>query len=397
MTLVIDHREQLQGRAGLHAVIVGVSAYDFLPREENEAFDPQLTMGLRQLSSTALSAFKVFCWLQEHQNTLPVPLATVRLLLSPTEAEQAARQEMEGLADPATRPNFDKEAKAWRADAAKDPRNVTFFYFAGHGAQQTPEDALMLMADFGNGEGVRLSNAVDISNIYQGMAASDAFPTMAQTQLYFVDACRDFLPAFRNYKPEAAAQIFDVQLNAPDDNRIAPIFFASVPGRQAYARIGQQTLFSEALLRCLSNDAGEIKEIDGEDRWYVSVHSLSEALTQVLAGSHQHVVGGMVRDALITFLEQPPSVQVSLEVIPADAVTLTHLEILDNLGHELPSPPYPEVPFPLPKHPYECVCPAGTYMIRAIIEPPDPRYTDVTRPNRKIMPPIYPGKVRVTS
>ena len=99
MTLVVNRRPQLQGQPCLHAFIVGVSAYRFLPRRDNQdTYDPQVTMGLRQLSSTALSAYHVFCWLQEHQNTLPVPLATVRLLLSPSNEEKVARPELNDLA-----------------------------------------------------------------------------------------------------------------------------------------------------------------------------------------------------------------------------------------------------------------------------------------------------------
>jgi len=395
MTLLIDRRQELQGKPGLHAFIVGVSAYAFLPGAGEAG--THYSMGLHRLSSTASSAFKVFCWLKQHQDTLFVPLATLRLLLSPTSEEIASQPELDCLADAATLDNFLREAKYWRDDAANDPQNVTFFYFAGHGAQQTKDDAVILFEDFGDGIGGPLHRAVDVGNIHKGMAASKAFPNIAQTQFYFIDACREFLTSFRNHEPNQASQVFEVQLPNEEDQRNAPIFFASVPGSKAYALSGQQTLFSQALLNCLNNDAGDFKEIDGQDRWFVSVHSLSEALSKLLIGDdlpstpdQEIVVGGLVRDTIITYLDQAPLVKVSLEVDPPSAVGLTRLEILNDEGA-----PGPSLPFPLQPHPYDCVWPAGFYTIRAVITPPDPRYADVPGHARAVMPPRYPKKLRV--
>ncbi len=395
MTLVIDRRAELDNQPGTHALIVGVSAYANLPKGD-EPGTPE-SMGLRQLSSTALSAYKIYRWLEAHQENLPRPLATCRLLLSPTPAEVVAEPAMDGLADRATLENFLRAAKDWRDDANRHVDGITFFYFAGHGAQRTKDDAVILLEDFGDGLGGPLKNAVDVGNIHKGMAQSAAFPNLAQTQLYFVDACRDFLSAFRNHEPDDATQVFRVQLTG-EDRRVAPIFFAAVPGAKAYALIGEQTLFCKALISCLDNDAGDFREVNGEDKWCVSVHSLSEALSKLMAeinatqGANQEVtVGGLVQEAIIHYLDRPPSVKVILEVEPKDAVEVTQVQVLDDQGM-----PLPDVPFPLQPYPYQCTWPAGFYTINAIINPPNhPLYVNRPGRARPVMPPIYPKKVNV--
>jgi hypothetical protein len=238
---------------------------------------------------------------------------------------------------------------------------------------------------------------VDINNIFKGMGSSQQFPNIAQTQLYFVDSCRDFLPAFRNFEPDDASQVFPVQLTG-EDHRSAPIFFAAVPGTKAYALAGQQTLFSKALLRCLENDAGDFKEIDGEDKWCVSVHTLSEALDQVMASINQEeqanqdlVVSGLVKETIISYLKQTPTVKVIFELDPPDAVPTARWDVIDDSGQASPA-----VPFPLNPHPYHCTLPAGVYRINVSITPPDPRFVDRPGQMRMVLPPRYPKKVRVT-
>jgi hypothetical protein len=400
MTLVIDHRNELQDKPGLHALIVGVSAYTFLP-SGSAAGTPE-SMGLRQLSSTALSAYQVYTWLKDHSNQLPVPLATVHLLLSPSAEEIQAEPALQGVAENATLDAFLKAAKEWRAGASTAPGNITFFYFAGHGAQRTENDAVILLENFGDGLGGPLRNSVDVGNIFSGMKASNEAPNMAQTQLYFVDACRDFLRAFRNFELDDTTQVFRVPVGGKQ-HRCAPIFFAAVPGSKAYALVGEQTIFSKALIACLKNDAADIVEIAGEDRWCVSVFSLIEALNMLIATlneqlrlEQQIVLGGaFTNNTEICFLPQPPLVQVELMVEPDTVLDCIRLEVLDET-----SQPGPALPNPLAPHPFTTTWPAGYYTVRATVtaHPADPSLILVSRPGRvrAVRPPRYHQKVKVT-
>lgn len=74
MTLIIDERAHLQGQPGFHAFIAGVSSYPHLPGGIGTPAPD--SFGMQQLSSAALTAYKMYCWLVERQRKLPVPLAT---------------------------------------------------------------------------------------------------------------------------------------------------------------------------------------------------------------------------------------------------------------------------------------------------------------------------------
>ena len=139
MSLLFDARAALTGQPGMHALVVGVSAYPHLAGGADPVADP---WGMGQLTSTASSAHMIFEWLKAAQ--LSVPLATCRLLLSPSPGEAA----LSGVAEPATVDNLLREADAWRRDASTNRDNATLFYFAGHGIQRTKEDAVLCLQDF---------------------------------------------------------------------------------------------------------------------------------------------------------------------------------------------------------------------------------------------------------
>ncbi len=396
MTLVIDRRAAFTGQPGLHALIAGVSAYRFLPEKE-EDISPR-TLGLTQLSSTATSAYKVYCWLKANQDRLDPPLITCRLLLSPSQAELAAAPEMRDLAQGVTLHNFQEEAAAWQKDA-QGHEKATFFYFAGHGAQRGNNDAVLLLEDVVENPNAPLENAVAFGNIFNGMADSPLYGLMPKTQFYFIDTCRDFLTAFRNFEQDRTGQVFRVQLSAKDERTCAPVFFAAAPGKQAEALKGEQTLFSKALLACLENDAGDLVEDNAGEHWGVKVLRLTETLTLLindlnqLHGTDQQVstTGMISENQVLCWLDQTPMVRVTLAIDPPDALQHTHLVVLDDSGQV-----GPQIPFPVAPHPYNCTWPAGVYSISAAISPPNPRFVDVRGKARPLLPPATYKRFRMT-
>lgn len=397
MSLVIDKRADLQGQPGFHALIAGVSWYHHLPGGGGIAAPD--SFGMQQLSAPALSAYMVYRWLLDHQHNLPVPLATCRLLLSPSPQELSGEPSLNGLGVPCTLENFRKAAADWRVDAGTHKDSMTCFYFGGHGVQRTtPNDSILLMEDFGDGVGGILDKAVDTHNIFYGMANSVKRPEMAETQLYFVDACRFLPPKFQHFVFMPTSNVFDPEVGRRDSRR-APIFYAAVPGSKAYAIKGQQTLFSKALLQCLSGTAGLPGDEDDQGlvQWYISIHSLIRSLRDYLAeynhiykADQEFTVGGFASDARICSLDRPPEVEVELAIDPVAALHCTKVEIrdyYDNLLRELQPPVDP--------HPYRYTLPAGTYRIRAIIDPPNPIYKDYSR-LPQVMPPRFGWKARVT-
>jgi Caspase domain len=395
MTLAFDARAQLGNEPGLHAFVAGISAYRHLPGGSGEPAPDDFEMG--QLSAAARSAFRVYEWLLARQAHLPVPLATIRLLLAPSASELQAEPAM-GASAGATLSELRREAKAWRADASTDPSAVTFFYFAGHGVQRTKGDAVLLLEDFGDGEGGILDKAVNTKNINNGMAPSpNFFPNIARTQLYFVDACRSMHERFQQYEQLATSNVWDVEL-AGVDNRRAPTYFATIPGAPAYARPGGQTLFSEALLDCLNGAAAEPEDEQGQDRWRVTHHTLAEKLSKQvaeLAGNEEAeqwvTSDGLGGDTAIHYLDDPPNVELELELDPPDALAYAQIAILNDTGAPAGQP----LPKPLDPHPFSASLPAGIYTIKAAINPPQPSYVNQSGRARAIFPPRCRRVIRV--
>lgn len=163
-------------------------------------------------------------------------------------------------------------------------RRVQLFYFAGHGVQRNKDDVVLLLEEFGNGLGGPLVHAVDVKNIFYGMAPAPTRPQIAYTQLYFVDACRNMPSAFAGFRDTA---------DYPGDRRgprgSGPL--ASIAGTTALGLRGKQTLFSKALINCFVNDAADLVEVNGQDRWVVSVQRPAQALDLEISDLNQELGG----------------------------------------------------------------------------------------------------------
>lgn len=368
MALVVDNRTALSGQPGTHALIIGVSEYPFLTGGASPVADP---WDMGQLSSTATTAQKITDWIKTAQ--LPVPLATCRLLLSPSAAEPA----LNGAADAATLDNVLSEADAWRTDASTDPGNVAFFYFAGHGIQRNKDDAVLCLHDFRRTPGPALMRAVDIATIRAGMSPAPARPNIARTQFYFVDACRVQPTQLAKFAPMETTAVFDKDL-AGEDDRTSPVFYSSISNKAALAIPAGQTLFSQALLECLTGAGGDSLGEDpaGNPLWGVLVSSLNralemriEALNRQLGADQTYTTGGQFKDATICRLLTAPMVDVQLSIDPAAACAVGKLDVFDD-GNVVTLSQAAPLPQPIRQR-----LPAGLYNIVLSFNPPAPFVT----------------------
>jgi hypothetical protein len=388
--LIVDERSKHARQPLLHAFVVGVSRYARLP-EPDEPGDPE-TFELRQLSATAGTALEVVRFLKEAKDRLPVPLGTIRVLLSPTPEEQEAARELE--ADGAAFPTVDAflaAAKEWRADAATHEENHTLFYFAGHGLQRSSENEVLVLHDFGEGAGSKLRKSVTTGSLVGGMAPTASFPNIARRQLYFIDACRDRPDAISSYEAMQATDVFDRE-EPGVDNRATPQYYAAVPGERARAQPGKTTIFGDALLECLRGAAGTRDGIDVGG--HVSVGSLSRAL-KLVEKEKRRLDRRITFDprgaqgdptATIVRLEGVPNVDVTLRVDPRDVAERITISVLNGRGDPV------DVPSPLVPNPFKCPWPAGAYRVDANVEPDGP---SIPGEYRDVLPPFWRYPVQV--
>jgi hypothetical protein len=388
-------------KIGLHALIIGISAYPKLPGDK-EPLRPH-HYGMRKLYSPAISAFKTHQWLQAHQDNLSVPLASCTLLVVPSDEELQCQPELRNYAAPCTLSHLQEEVHKWREQAKSHSSNVTFFYFAGHGVQrESPSDHVLLLSGFGKEFSPALGDSLVTSNLHEGMAPSLSQNDIARTQLFFIDACRTANQHFTKKQYLNAGSLWDVDPSSHKyrDNRVAPIFFTTEPGAEAFGLKCNQTFFNEALLQCLDGGAGVKIGVDdqGNDCWGVTISSLHQKLQTVLnqvtnAHSVEQIfkaygIGGDT--SILTQFKTPPLVEVSLHINPEPARSCTSVKVedaQDNAEWDLSAP--------IRSHPYCDKLRAGIYQISAAINPGLP--FQITR--RKFLktaePPYAPWHITV--
>lgn len=330
---------------GTHALIVGVSDYLHLPLPGVAA--GAAVLGLNKLRSAALAAWRFYDWLKAHADDLPCRLATVHLLLSPSAEELAAAPEMAGAS---ARAGFDairRTARAWRG-RAKDNRDRTIFYFAGHGVGAEDKNVILLADDFADPNAARFAHSFSLRDLDDGMAASEETPLIAQTQFYFVDACRDTDGHVQDFKTIRPGVIFD-DLNQVDLRQKCTLF-ATSHGLRAEGVAGRGSPFCEALLEAFENASERSAVIDGSRRWLVTSDTIRDFVADRLrvAGVEQRprALADSSEGLLFRALPAPPLVEFHITLDPDSCAPNAAVRVTDAAGmqHD-PRETAPDHPF----------------------------------------------------
>jgi len=385
MSLIFDRRAELGKKPVTHACLTGVSVYPHLPGGGGPAA-PQ-AFGMESLASPALTAFRLAEWLIENKDRLAAPLATCRVLASPSAEELKKQKALTGGESFPTWKNFSDDLKAWRSDARSNPGNYTFFYFGGHGVKLTTGDSVLLLSDFGDGIGGSLYRGARLHTIHSGMAPSKKKRVIASTQFYFIDACRVLPDDFKEKEIQQVPDVMDVDLGGTD-NRSTPIFYGSISGKKAYAVDGAPTVFGEALLSCLAGGAGDMITDSGKEEYVITNFSLAQSLPKIIADINSRLetdqlctTDGPQQLASLVSLDAPPIVNITLEVDPAEAVPWTSVEIFDASTNEK----VVDLPKPLNPHPISFPLPLRCYRLTGKVEPPQSTFANsppLTKPAR---------------
>ena len=395
MTPWVD-RPATAGAAATHALVIGVSRYEFLPAtDEAAAPTDRETFGLRQARTPATSAWRFAKWLADEYRNAAAPLASVRLLLSPSEFEQTTVADLAALPAevlPATRDNVAEAVDEWHTACATNPENVAVLYAGGHGIQMSKDDGgIVLLQDFARRAAAPLDHSLDVGAVRKGMAGA----TMAQQQFYFVDACR--------VRPEAAIAFqtlgTGVGLQNPFEGapRVSAVYFSASPSTEALGKPGDGTLFVQALLECLRLLAVDDHVHEG-DAWVVTTGTLMQALPQRVRelaatfGLEQAATtGGQLEEVVFHVLEERPDVPLTLQLEPEDAVECVTLRLWDGVETSV----FEGLRFDAGGAVLQRPVPAGQYVLTVSIEPPTPPYRAVPALPVPALPPYTIARVKV--
>lgn len=384
-SLIFDARGKLKpNQAGIHVLIAGVSNYPYLSDEESPVtlYKKNDKVEMRQLSSSAYTAYKLWEWLFKNQQKLSLPLATCRLLLSPSDEES---RKIPSTVPSCELDNLTEAAHEWRKDTSSNKDNITIFYFAGHGLRRNSNDIVMLMQDFAKPNYSLLKFSVSSYAMRYGMAPSSVYTNIARTQFYFFDCCCGVVSEFRDIEKLDCSPLFDVNFDTTVDDRDALVSFATLPGAEAYQVKDEITLFGKALLKCLAGGAAVSKDKNGRTFWHISGESIQKVLKEhfnylidspyQLQEPHFESVPRNSR-TLVMLGDQRPLVDVQCKLIPQEVCYITNVEISNENGEPINfiinhnGDKVEKLPKPLLPHPYKCKIKAGLYNVAYNVDLP---------------------------
>jgi Caspase domain len=311
-----------------HAFVVGVSHYPFLNGPKQTSRGEELRMV--DLSSAARSASDVAAWLLTKYHNPAAPLADISIFLSPSDREKLNPVVAKALGRkkaPALRDKVEVAFEEFRTTCARNPDNVAFVYVAGHGMQLELHSAIVLLQDFAVDGRNELYGGINIAACRESMDCDG----QASHQVWFSDACRQ--------RPELVKQ-FDTLTGAyTPPKRIgnvkaSPIFLAAASREQAFAKIGEATIFSAALLWALDGGCAKGPSATCPD-WHVPatrlITALPERVNELLTDfSEQQTVQatGTVQEVVVQRLQKPPDVDIEVALSPADLAPVPTAELL---------------------------------------------------------------------
>jgi len=246
----------------LHALIIGAGDYPHLPGGSGPLARDDL--GLSQVTTPPVTAKKIAEWFTGSYKNPACPLGSVEVLLSP--AQKVGQKKI----DRASMTNIEKSFDKWDKRCGSSKENVAVFYFCGHGLNKVAQ--FLLPDDFGDPAlPDEWENCIDFDGMRLGMRACKA-----QTQVYFVDACRETMFGALTHVGVQGKRLKSAHIS--DKVATSAAYFATTQGNQAFGPPGEVTYFGQALLKCLNGAGTAISN----GKWLVDTYKLSEALGKVM-------------------------------------------------------------------------------------------------------------------
>ena len=375
MSLLYDN---VQDVAQTHVLIIGVGAYDNLPGgtdpKEQQFFSAQ---SLGQLTTSILSAKAFYETVLElgreksageRVGNWTKPLGSVEVLISQVPGTNPI---FEQPINPANRANILQAYFSWKNRCNTRADNVAVFYFCGHGLDKG--EHFLLAQDFGKVP----------ENPWEGSFAFDMtrrafFGCKAETQLFFIDACRQLT---------SDMIMIDVPLNPiePPSLRARDCKFnltqkAAAANESAYGPKSGVTFYTQALIGALTGNASD----NDNSQWRVNTGTLAARMNAFLQrvapseGYSQRCISTTSDVVDIIHFDHPPVVQVTIGCLPDKALAHAHLAC-ENLQTNNEHTREPEA------LPWKVVVEAGIYRLKASFTGGEFQSTSVVKP---IAPPF---------
>ncbi len=276
-------------QARLHAFVIGVADYPHLNGGSGPmANDP---LGLTQVTTPQHTAPAMAEWLMNGHSNPACQLGSLEMLVSPA-VQIPVPAGGKAPADPAKMAEIKRSFAKWEKRCSSHADNIAFFYFCGHGLNKT--DQFLLPEDFGDPAlPNEWANCINFDWMRVGMRKCKA-----QTQIFFVDACRETPFGMLTQVNVGGDGLISASIT--DTVACSAAYYATTQGRQAYGPDNDVTYFGQAVLCCLKGVGGLKKG----PKWVVDTYSLGNALGQVMAQlARRHAlpltcnpdVGGMAR------------------------------------------------------------------------------------------------------
>jgi hypothetical protein len=305
----------------LHALVIGVADYPHLAHGRGRlAADP---LNLSQVTTPHHTAAAVTRWLQTQYANRACPLGSVEALLSPASGVAIAPEL--ASTERATFENVEAAFGRWFDRCNTHRENILFLYFCGHGLSKVTQ--FILPEDFGDPRFAdRWRNCIDFDGMRNGLRSC-----RAQTQLFFVDACRE--TPFGMLAQMTVHGTPFITASIGDKVDCSSVYYAAGEGKTAHGPPQGISYFGQALLACFQGAGAMLKM----GKWMVDTYSLSNALGQVVHKLGRrvgvHLTCNPVPDGLASIQESPgPRVYTDVKCSSVDADMASHIVIRVDTG-----------------------------------------------------------------
>jgi hypothetical protein len=318
-----------------HAFLIGVGGYTAIDKPH-----PKLPLDLRKLEalpSASLSTCRVGRWLQEHLDAgAMIPLGSLEILLAEPATKPVYTTEYEEPIGKRHTPDLPTLAMietafiAWLDRCDRNPGNLAFFYFCGHGFMKA--GTLLLAHDYGTPHTLPFKNAIAFDEFFLGMGACKA-----RRQLFLADCCRQVpATALQNISSTLhASPLIGSTAGALSQPQQLGLY-ATNPGAKAFTLPDEPTQFTKALLEALGGRG--VDPMQGNE-WHVTFSGLVKAVSAALAEGTaagapyqfpQPLGGG--GQVSIHKLKGEPQVPITLSCLPEAAIDAADLAVSSLAG-----------------------------------------------------------------